>query len=168
MKEWYAHLPPTIRFPVDTSPLFDPRKSFLRAQYIVLFVVIGWPSVLRLLQLQSQLMDAPEPMAHGETIVTLKAQAQECLSSCLLFLGGAEELLTKRTMGLAFTLWGASALLSCVLVTYGAPAFPSLGIPKQDREVLAAYDLLQTWNHLPAIHRSQGRMEKMMHKAGYL
>ena len=103
-QEWFAHLPATIRFPVDSSPLFDPRRSFLRGQYFVLFFVIGWPSVLCLLQLHGD--GNAEGMAHGGMSATLKVQAQECLSSCVLYLGGIEELLTRRTLGLQFTLWG--------------------------------------------------------------
>lgn len=53
VKAWYNHLPPAIRFPIDASPMFDSRKSFLRGQCITLFVVL-WPCVLQFLE-------------HGET-----------------------------------------------------------------------------------------------------
>lgn len=101
VREWYDHLPSAIRFPIDATPVFDSRKSFLRGQYIALFVVLGWPSVLKI-------------MEHGEgdglpldqeTLAVTRDQAQGCIRGCCLFLSVADEQLMRRKMGTHFTLW---------------------------------------------------------------
>jgi hypothetical protein len=101
VREWYDHLPSITRFPIDATPVFDSRKSFLRGQYIALFVVLGWPSVLKIIE-------------HGEgeglpldkeTLSVARDQAQGCIQGCCLFLSVADEQLMGRKMGTHFTLW---------------------------------------------------------------
>jgi hypothetical protein len=102
IREWYDHLPLQVRFPKDATPLFDPRISFLRCQYIALFIILGWPSVLKIMEHgngQGSLIDQ-------ETLDVTKEQAEGCIKSCCLFLNVAEEqLMGRRMMGTHFTLW---------------------------------------------------------------
>jgi hypothetical protein len=96
--EWYENLPQVVRFPLDSTPLFDSRKSFLRGQYIALHVVLGWPSVL-------EIMKQSEGEQDQETVRVTRGQAQDCLKSSALFLGIADEQLMGRKMGTHFTLY---------------------------------------------------------------
>jgi len=93
--EWYENLPQVVRFPLDSTPLFESRKSFLRGQYIALHVVLGWPSVLEVMKVAENDMD--QNVTRG--------QAQDCLRSSALFLSIADEQLMGRKMGTHFTLY---------------------------------------------------------------
>lgn len=101
-REWYSHLPPAISFPIDTSPVFDPRKSFLRAQYVSMYVVLEWASVLRVFEAFA----APDAAGHdSEEVVLAKAEAQECFKYCVLYLTIAEEQLVNWKLGTHNSLW---------------------------------------------------------------
>jgi hypothetical protein len=101
VREWYDHLPSIVRFPLDSTPLFDSRKSFLRGQYVALHVVLGWPSVLEILK------QGDSGAAHQgqDTQLVIRDQAQDCLRSSALYLSIADEQLMGRKMGTHFTLY---------------------------------------------------------------
>lgn len=101
VREWYDHLPSVVRFPLDASPLFDSRKSFLRVQYIALHVVLGWPSVLKLLENH----ESGVVSLDIETLQITKDQAQSCMKSSALLMSVAEEQLMGRKLGTYFTLY---------------------------------------------------------------
>lgn len=100
-REWYVHLPPAISFPLDSSPVFDARKSFLRAQYMSMYVVLEWASVLRVFEAFSGVGDTPDP----EELTIAKSQAQECFRFCILYLTVAEEQLVSLKLGTHISLW---------------------------------------------------------------
>ncbi|KAF1973093.1 hypothetical protein BU23DRAFT_143153 [Bimuria novae-zelandiae CBS 107.79] len=100
-REWYDHLPAVVRFPLDATPVFDSRKSFLRGQYVALFVVLGWPSVLKIME-HGIGEDAP---FDQNAIEIMKEQAAECIRGCCLYLSVADEQLMGRTMGTHFSMW---------------------------------------------------------------
>jgi hypothetical protein len=95
--EWRHHLPPSLQFALDEKPLFDPRKSYLRVQYIGLFVIMGWPLILQVLELRDN--------RHADVELSVKEQAQEGLRSCILMIEAAEEALSRRNLGSQLTLW---------------------------------------------------------------
>lgn len=97
-KEWYRHLPPSLKFPIDSSPLLDPRKSFLRIQYVGVFVVIGWPAVLQVLEL------GPNEEL-GSELSPVQEQARRCLASCRMMIAAAGDTLCRRNLGSQLTLW---------------------------------------------------------------
>ncbi|EOA85620.1 uncharacterized protein SETTUDRAFT_40149 [Exserohilum turcica Et28A] len=101
VREWYDHLPLVVRFPLDTTPLFDSRKSFLRIQYLALHVVLGWPSVLRILENNK----AEVVSKDQEPMVTTREHARSCMESSALLLSIANEQLMERKMGTHFTLY---------------------------------------------------------------
>lgn len=107
VREWYNHLPSVVRFPLDSTPLFDSRKSFLRGQYIALHVVLGWPSVLRIMEHG----DNDISQNDQESFSTIRSQAQDCLTSSALFLSIADEQLMGRRMGTHFTLYAYAIVL---------------------------------------------------------
>lgn len=100
VREWYDHLPSVVRFPLDAAPVFDTRKSFLRGQYFALFVVLGWPSVLKIMEHG----DGEGVPLDPDTLVATKEQAAGCIRGCCLFLSVADEQLMGRKMGTHFTL----------------------------------------------------------------
>lgn len=105
VREWYDHLPPVVRFPLDATPVFDSRKSFLRGQYNALFVVLGWPSVLNIMEHG----EGGGPTLSQDTLAVTREQAQVCIKSCCMYLSTADEQLMGRKMGTHFSLY------ACVL-----------------------------------------------------
>lgn len=101
VEQWYEHLPPPIRFPLNTSPLFDLRKSFLRVQYVALHTVIFWPSVLQYLALCSE----GNVDRNSSRIQNLQKEASSWVQYCILCCECAEELLVQRHLGLQFAIW---------------------------------------------------------------
>jgi hypothetical protein len=100
-KEWYIHLPPVISFPLDSSPVFDARKSFLRAQYMSMYVALKWASVLRVFEAFSGAGD----ILDEDELTTAKSEARECFKFCILYLTVAEEQLISRKLGTHISLW---------------------------------------------------------------
>lgn len=101
VREWYDHLPSVVRFPLDSTPLFDSRKSFLRGQYIALHVVLGWPSVLKILEDS----EGEATIQDQETLMVTRDHAQSCMRSAALLMSVADEQLMGRKMGTHFTLY---------------------------------------------------------------
>lgn len=101
VREWYDHLPSVVRFPLDATPLFDSRKSFLRIQYIALHVVLGWPSVLKILEIG----DDEAGSQDQEALVVTRDQAQNCMRSSAVLMSIVDEQLMGRKMGTHFTLY---------------------------------------------------------------
>ncbi|PGH26766.1 hypothetical protein AJ80_01530 [Polytolypa hystricis UAMH7299] len=100
--DWYCHLPPALWFPLEPTPLFDTRKAFLRAQYFSLFVLIGWPSVLWLLELPSADVEDIKGSSYYERA---KSDAKDCISKCALLLESSDEVLSRRNLGTQLVLW---------------------------------------------------------------
>jgi hypothetical protein len=98
----YEHLPSIVRFPLDATPVFDSRVSFLRGQYFALFVVLGWPSVLKLMEYGDR---EDIPGLDAKAVAATKEQAAGCIKGCCNFLSVADEQLSNRNMGTHFTLW---------------------------------------------------------------
>lgn len=101
VREWYHHLPVAVRFPLDATPVFDSRKSFLRGQYVALFVVLGWPSVLKIMEHGI----GEEAPFDNSAIAVMKEQAAGCIRGCCLYLSVADEQLMGRSVGTHFSLW---------------------------------------------------------------
>lgn len=101
VREWYDHLPSVVRFPLDATPVFDIRKSFLRGQYVALFIVLGWPSILKIMENSQN----EGPPFDQETLAVTRDQARSCVQGCCMILSVADEQLMGRKMGTHFTLW---------------------------------------------------------------
>ncbi|KAF2000728.1 hypothetical protein P154DRAFT_619961 [Amniculicola lignicola CBS 123094] len=162
VREWYDHLPSAIRFPVDGSPVFDSRKSFLRGQYVALFVVLGWPSVLKIMEHG----EGEGPPLDHETLAVTKDQAAGCIKGCCLFLSVADEQLMGRKMGTHFTLWASYAMLATLIITFNCPALAFVEETTQEHHILNAYEILRPWDHLPLIRRGLERASMSMQQLG--
>jgi hypothetical protein len=101
-QEWYNHLPPPVKFPINTAPQFDLRKSFLRVQFVALHAVILWPSVLQYLEhTANQGLDK----ASTENLESIQKETRDCIEYCILSCELVEELLMQRHIGLQFAIW---------------------------------------------------------------
>ncbi|KAF2109762.1 hypothetical protein BDV96DRAFT_234120 [Lophiotrema nucula] len=161
VREWYDHLPSAIRFPKDGTPVFESRKSFLRGQYIALFVVLGWPSVLKIMEFG----DSGD--GHSEHDMSLtREHARDCLQGCCLFLSVADEQLMGRKMGTHFTLYAAFAMLATLIITFHCPALSFVEETKQEHHIRNAYEILRPWEHLPLVRRGLERARILMLQAG--
>jgi hypothetical protein len=98
--EWYAHLPPHVRFPLNTSPVFDIRKAMLRNQYLALHAVIFWPSVLQVLE-----SGANTQTPSTENLSVAQEEAKTCLENIQLVCLTTEELVMQSHLGLQFAIW---------------------------------------------------------------
>jgi hypothetical protein len=172
LKEWYNHLPSVVRFPLDTSPLFDKQKSFLRIQYFGIFVVMRWESVLRLLQRGSSNPPNTRPlneMSHFDIERDKEhVEARECIESCFLVLGVAEELLTGRGRTLAnqFALWASYASLTALILTYHVDAMAYIPQTSDSRCIIRGYTMLKGWDYLPVVKQGLGRAKDLMNRVG--
>lgn len=89
-----------MRFPVDDSPLFDARKSFLRMQYFSANILLDWASVLRVMEVHGTEQELSEEMLPA------KNEAQACYRYCRLYLSVAEEQLLGWRLGTFVSIWG--------------------------------------------------------------
>ncbi|CAN9325657.1 unnamed protein product [Alternaria alternata] len=158
VREWYDHLPSVVQFPIDSTPLFDSRKSFLRVQYIALHVVLGWPSVLKILEVSEEEAGAQD----DETIVITRDHARHCIKSSALLLSIADEQLMGRKMGTHFTLYPTFACFATLLIAFDHPALAFIEETKQEQHIRNGYDVLQPWAHLPLIRRGLERARILM------
>jgi hypothetical protein len=101
-REWYQHLPKTISFPLDATPVLDPRKSFLRGQYFALFVVMNWPAVLQVMEYGAM---PDESVVDPETLASTRERAQDCIRSAMLYISVADEQLMGRKLGTHLSIW---------------------------------------------------------------
>ncbi|KAB5550008.1 hypothetical protein GE09DRAFT_1128657 [Coniochaeta sp. 2T2.1] len=163
IKEWYSHLPLVIRFPSDTTPLFDPRKAFLRIQYLAMFVLINWPSVLQVLEAGETTTSSLGSMLESEM---MQQSVKRCLKSCALVVGAAEETLARRGLGSQLTLWASYTSLTSLILCYNSPALAFVPETRDDHPIRSGYEMLRTWDHLPVIRRGLERTRTMMLNAG--
>lgn len=105
--EWYDHLPPGVRFPLTTTPLFDLRRAFLRIQYLTIHSVIFWPSVLQLLEQgagQDSAANETDAIAQ-EKLLKLQKEAKCFVEYATKVCEASEELLMEAHYGLQFVIW---------------------------------------------------------------
>ncbi|TPX18969.1 uncharacterized protein E0L32_011362 [Thyridium curvatum] len=141
--EWYIHLPTAVRFPVDNTPLFDARKSFLRMQYIILIVALEWASVLRVLETYGT------DIEQSEEIAMAKQEAQECFSFCVLYIEVAEEQLLGWKLGTHISIWTIFVFIATLIITHKSPALSFIPETHEETHMHSALDLLRNWAHIP-------------------
>jgi hypothetical protein len=103
IEEWYDHLPPGVRFPLTTAPLFDLRRAFLRIQYLTLHSVIFWPSILQLLEHSASSTNGDAKLQ--ERLPRLQKEAKHFVYYAIKVCEAGEELMMEGHYGLQFTLW---------------------------------------------------------------
>ncbi|KAH7381563.1 hypothetical protein BKA66DRAFT_119358 [Pyrenochaeta sp. MPI-SDFR-AT-0127] len=162
VREWYDHLPSVVRFPLDSTPLFDSRKSFLRGQYIALHVVLGWPSVLKILEDS----EGDGIIQDQETLMVTRDHARNCMRSSALVMSIADEQLMGRKMGTHFTLYTTFACFATLLVAFRHPALAFAEETQQEQHIRNGYEVLRPWAHLPLIRRALERARILMQQAG--
>jgi hypothetical protein len=96
LQDWYFHLPPTLKFPLDSSPIFDPRKANLRSQFYASMAVISWPFILEMVDMSRD--RATETSPNQEHILTKQDRAAEYLENCCIYIRVSEGTLMKKCM----------------------------------------------------------------------
>ncbi|CAK7209413.1 hypothetical protein SBRCBS47491_000433 [Sporothrix bragantina] len=168
IRDWYCHLPPTLRFPLEKAPLFDTRKAYLRAQYLSLFVLLGWPSVLVLFEMSPAELQGEGPTAPSSSeLERLQSDAKDCLSKCALLLESSDEVLSQRTLGTQLVMWSCYASLIELILTYNNPLFAfAAPATTDDRAIRCGYEILANWKHLPIVNRGLTRAKYLMASVG--
>jgi hypothetical protein len=95
LDDWYDHLPAPLKFPRDTTTLFDIRKAHLRGQYFAIIIIMYWPFVLRYLQSTPSLLTG-EPFDQNEKL-QVRERVKECLDCCCIFLKVTQIILMEKT-----------------------------------------------------------------------
>ncbi|CAK7206158.1 hypothetical protein SEUCBS139899_008943 [Sporothrix eucalyptigena] len=158
--EWHRHLPVAIRFPLDNTPLFDARKSFLRLQYFSLQTVLEWASVLKVMEAYST------DRENTDDIALARIEATECFRCCALYLEVAAEQLLGWQLGTSISLWTTFAFVAMMIVTHKAPALAFIPTTRDESHIRSAIDLLRPWTHLPYVANSLARMTILMERSG--
>jgi hypothetical protein len=89
LSEWYSNLPSSLRFPLGSTPILDPQKAFLRAQYYSILCITKWPFIMRFV--------AQMPDFRGEQEMLI-SQGRECLESAILYIHTIETIMHSRHM----------------------------------------------------------------------
>ncbi|OAA65182.1 hypothetical protein SPI_01969 [Niveomyces insectorum RCEF 264] len=158
--EWHRHLPVAIRFPLDNSPLFDARKSFLRLQFFSLSTVLEWASVLRVMEAFGT------ARAASDDIALARLEATECFRCCTLYLDVAAEQLLGWQLGTSTSLWTTFAFVAMLIVSHKAPALAFIPTTRDESYIRNALELLRPWSHLPYVAVALNRMTGMMERIG--
>ncbi|KAH6680158.1 hypothetical protein B0J14DRAFT_633752 [Halenospora varia] len=117
---WHEHLPITLQFPLDASPLFDLRRAHLRGQLFCLLSVIYWPFVLRHIEDTASAADGPVENAGERSAV--HERAKECLDWCVLHLKASEGIMMQKTLVSHAALRAFYAIFMVLLISY-APVY---------------------------------------------
>lgn len=96
LRDWYNHLPSTLRFPLGTGPLFDLRKTHLSCVFLSLRVMILWPFLVRYIEMGSA-KDIDESCTQQER-EQLTREARECLECCRSYIHASRSLLMQKTL----------------------------------------------------------------------
>lgn len=119
---WHSALPPSLKFPLDASPLFDLRKTHLRGQFFAHTIVVFWPFVFRYIDDVSS--PKQQQAANHFTPSNVDAQAvhdrsTECLKTCLLYLAASETILMQNTVVTHINLRAYYATMMVLLLACG-------------------------------------------------
>ncbi|KAF2840252.1 hypothetical protein M501DRAFT_991269 [Patellaria atrata CBS 101060] len=162
--EWYDHLPPAIKFPINSSPLFDFRKAFLRIQYVALHTVILWPSLLKFLENLAPRNSDHAPMSESQ-LRSAEKEARDCLDYVVLVCDQAEEVLMRRHLGLQMCLYVIYANLCMLLVTYKVHGLGFIPHTRSDTHIRKVFNVMRGWEHLSIVRRALERTRAQMQRA---
>lgn len=153
LQQWYEYLPPQLRFPMTVSPLMDPHKIFLRAQYYAFVGVLNWSFVVQLLT--SQPRDEAESARFAEASI-------KSLEACVLHVHAVESLFQERHLMLSANISGLHCIAHLLLCTYNVPTLAHVQHPKQGEAVIKARSLLARWTANPIVAANVSRLDALM------
>lgn len=159
LEGWYNHLPPSLKFPLDESVLFDLRKAHLRCLYLVHKTILSWPSLAVRLGLKHlsdvdlDLLDAPIA-DYG---------ASECLRAARSGLKAGEEILTEKSVILHAALRSHFAMAMILLLAYrNGEHFPDNELHEDRLRIQQAHRSLSQWKVIPFVNTPLAKMEEIM------
>lgn len=97
LDDWYNHLPASIKFPRDTSTLYDLRRANLRGQYFAIIIIMYWPFVLRYVQSSSTPTIQDQIPFDRSDNAQVRERVKECMQCCCVFLKATKEILLQKT-----------------------------------------------------------------------
>lgn len=158
LQDWYHHLPPPLKFPLDASIAFDPAKTYLRTQYTALIAVINWPFVL--CTMMNENVQGRSIGADGVSV-----GPAECLEACVLHLRIACPILMQRTV-LAHTLIRCVCSLAMILLlSFQCPALETLRPPDAAETLRQALIALNAWDMVPFLQTPLARLSSIRYDA---
>ncbi|KAF2499347.1 hypothetical protein BU16DRAFT_557676 [Lophium mytilinum] len=165
LQSWYNHLPPSLKFPIDTSTVFDPHKAHLRTQYFGLIATISWPFLLRMLETSHHSATSPG-FSRGHAVdPDVEAQAKECLMICILHLRTVEGTLLHKTIVSHTTLRSTCAVTMILLLVYPSPICGTV-LDEIPAAISMVYEALTAWADIPFMVTPLGNFRNLAKAKG--
>lgn len=157
LQDWYHHLPPSLKFPLDASIAFDPAKTYLRTQYTALIAVINWPFIL--CAMMSESVQGCSISADGVSV-----GPAECLEACVLHLRIARPILIRRTVVAHTLIRCVCSLAMVLLLSFQCPALEKFCPPDAAETLRQALIALNAWNMVPFLQPSLTRLNSVRYE----
>jgi hypothetical protein len=159
LQQWYDYLPTQIKFPLNTAPLIDPHKVFLRAQYYAWIGGLYWSFVVRFLT---------SPPHDERERTKLLEMSFKCFDHCVMHVYAVESLFQERHLLLSANIGGLNCVANILICTYKLPALASIQHPKQKETIRKARNLLAHWATNPGVANHVSRLESLMMAKGLI
>lgn len=198
LAEWHAGLAVPVKFPLDypaaaidsadgstsvdigvvvTTPLLDPHKVFLRAQYYVIHATLHWSFVVRLLSIpappatrlgvfRDSSQDSGSAATREQERERVVRSAAKAVQYAVLHIYAAESLLQQRHVMLLANITGMFCSVMLLLCTYRVPELVEIQHPMTDRAALQALRCLRNWDGEPNVRSKAKRVEALMRSKG--
>ncbi|KAF2188898.1 hypothetical protein K469DRAFT_748133 [Zopfia rhizophila CBS 207.26] len=154
---WYDSLPPSIKFPRDTTVILDPQKAFLRTQYFALRWVITWPAVVHIVT------KGPDDEKEHADLLTFSS---EFIHYAIAHVLSSESLVQERQPLLFVCLasmWCAATLLA---ILHRAPVLEPIQNSGAPAAILKCHAMLSTWAANLGVASIVRRLEEQMIRQG--
>jgi len=165
LDDWYNHLPAPVKFPRDTSSLFDLRRSHLRGQYFAIIIIMNWPFVLHYLQ-SALTSTTDEPFDLSDKLQVCE-RVKEYFEFCCIFIKSTEEILMQKTFCAHLNLRGTYAF-TMILIFSHTPIFKSLELPDYTDIVIRSIKTLTAWHEVPFMKEPLNRIRRFAQETGMI
>ncbi|KAJ9136627.1 hypothetical protein NKR23_g9723 [Pleurostoma richardsiae] len=171
MAQWQANLPGPVKFEpedpyasdsVNPTPLLDPLKVFLRAQFYAIHATIYWQYVVRLLTIPP-----PDVPPHGSKGVNqeharITEAAALSLRYSVIHILAVQSLLQGRHLLLLPNMTGLLCNTLFLLCSYNTPGLENIQHTRAKDAILIAWRCFKTWDANPSIQRYVQQIEELM------
>ncbi|RDW63900.1 hypothetical protein BP5796_10402 [Coleophoma crateriformis] len=169
IRSWHEHLPTSLRFALDATPLFDLRKAYLRSQWFCLSSVIYWPFVLRHVENLAAAAEEGDQMVLEEELnerAAVHERAKECVEFCVLHLRASEGIMMQKTFVSHSSIRAFYAIAMGLLLAY-QPVYSCA--PPSDIVLVFERSLviLGLWDNVPFMKEPLKRIHHFAEEAGW-
>ncbi|RDW77354.1 hypothetical protein BP6252_05407 [Coleophoma cylindrospora] len=168
IRSWHEHLPTSLRFTLDATPLFDLRKAYLRSQWFCLSSVIYWPFVLRHVENLAAAAEGDQMVLEEELNerAAVHERAKECVEFCVLHLRASEGIMMQKTFVSHSSIRAFYAIAMGLLLAY-QPVYncapPSDIVLVFERSLV----ILGLWDNVPFMKEPLKRIHHFAEEAGW-